>query len=45
MSFEYYQRRRKQQRSIAVALPMLCIADLEFDPPRVTIESRPADFS
>jgi prevent-host-death family protein len=45
MSFEEYQRLTKQRRNIADALAMPGIADIEFDPPRVTIETRPADFS
>ncbi len=45
MSFEDYQRLTKQRRNIADALAMPDIADIEFDPPRMTIETRPADFS
>ena len=45
MSFEEYQRLTKQRRNIADALAMPSAADMEFDPPRVTIEVRPADFS
>ena len=45
MSFEDYQRLTKQRRNIADALAMPGIADIEFDPPRVTIETRLADFS
>lgn len=45
MSFADYQRLTKQQRNIADALAMPGIADIEFEPPRVTIETRPADFS
>ena len=45
MTFEDYQRLTGQRRSIADALAMPGIADIEFDPPRVTIETRPADFS
>jgi prevent-host-death family protein len=45
MSFEEYRRLSKQRRNIADALSMPGIADVEFDPPRVTIEPRPADFS
>ena len=45
MSFEDYQRLTKQRRNIADALAMPDIADIAFDPPRVTIETRPADFS
>ena len=45
MSFEDYQRLTKQRRNIADALAMPGIADIEFEPPRVTITSRPVDFS
>ncbi len=45
MSFEVYQQLTKQQRNIADALAMPDIADIEFEPPRVNIEPRPADFS
>lgn len=45
MSFEDYQRLTKQRRNIADALSMPAIADIEFEPPRVAIGTRPADFS
>lgn len=45
MSFEDYQRLTKQRRNIADALAMPGIADIEFDPPRVTVDVRAADFS
>jgi hypothetical protein len=45
MSFEDYQRLTKQRRNIADALAMPSSADIEFEPPRITIETRPADFS
>ena len=45
MSFEYYQRLTKQRRNIADALAMPGVADIAFDPPRVIIETRLADFS
>ena len=45
LSFEDYQRLTKQRRNIADALAMPGIADIEFDPPRVTIETKAADFS
>jgi prevent-host-death family protein len=45
MSFADYQRLTKQRRNIADALAMPGIADVEFEPPRLTIEARPADFS
>lgn len=45
MSFEDYQRLTKQRRNIADALAMPGIADIEFEPPRVTIETRVPDFA
>ena len=45
LSIEEYQRLAVTHRKIADALAMPGIADVEFDPARVTIESRPADFS
>jgi prevent-host-death family protein len=45
MSFEEYQRLTKQRRNIADALAMPSVADIEFEPPRVTIKPRPADLS
>ena len=45
LSIEDYQRLTRQRRNIADALAMPGSADIEFDPPRVTIETRPADFS
>jgi prevent-host-death family protein len=45
LSIEEYQRLAGTQRKIADALAMPGIAEIEFDPPRVTIECRPADFS
>jgi PHD/YefM family antitoxin component YafN of YafNO toxin-antitoxin module len=45
MRFEDYQQLTRQRRNIADALAMPGIADIEFEPPRVTIEPRPADFS
>jgi hypothetical protein len=45
MRFEDYQRLTKQRRNIADALAMPGVADIEFEPPRVTIETRLADFS
>ena len=45
LSFEDYQRLTRQRRNIADALAMPDIADVEFEPPRVTIGVRPADFS
>jgi len=45
MSFADYQRLTKQRRNIADALAMPDVANIKFDPPRVTIKTRPADFS
>lgn len=45
LSFEEYQRLTKQRRNIADALAMPGVADIEFEPPRVTIGARPADLS
>lgn len=45
MTFEDYQRLTKQRRNIADALAMPCLADIECEPPRAAIETRPADFS
>lgn len=45
LSFDDYQRLTKQRRSIADALTMPDIADIEFKPPHVTIKPRPVDFS
>ncbi len=44
MTFDDYQKLTQQRRNIADALAMPGLADIEFEPPRVTIESRPADF-
>ena len=45
LSFDDYQRLTKQRRNIADALAMPGIADIEFEPPRATIQSRQVDFS
>lgn len=45
LSIEDYQRLTQQRRNIADALAMPGMADIEFDPPRVNIDIRPADFS
>ncbi len=45
LSIEEYQRLTRQCRNIADSLAMPDIADIEFDPPRVTIGAQPADFS
>jgi prevent-host-death family protein len=45
LSIEEYRRITGGHRKIADALAMPGIGDIEFDPPRVTIGIRPADFS
>ena len=45
LSIEDYQRITGGHRKIADALAMPDLADSEFDPPRVNIGLRPADFS
>jgi prevent-host-death family protein len=45
LSIEEYRRITGGHRKIAEALAMPGIADIEFDPPRVTIGTRPAEFS
>ena len=44
MRFEDYQLLTKQRRNIADALAMPGIADIDFEPPRVAIETQPAAF-
>jgi len=45
MSIDTYKQLTKQRRNIADALAMAEIADIDFDPPRVTIEIKPAQLS
>jgi len=45
LSIEEYQRLTRQRRNIADSLAMPGLADIEFEPGRMTIETRPADFS
>lgn len=45
MSFEEYQRLTQQRRSIADALAMPEMGDIEFEAPRVSLPIQPADFS
>ena len=45
LSIEEYQRIIGGHRKIADALAMPGLADIEFDPPRVNIGIRPANFS
>jgi len=44
MSFADYQQLTKQRRNIADALAMPEVADIAFEPPKVNIDVRPADF-
>jgi hypothetical protein len=44
MSFEEYQRLTQQRRNIADALAMPDLAEIEFEPPQLTIEARPAEL-
>lgn len=45
LSMEEYQRLTRQRRNIADSLAMPDVADIEFEPQPMTIETRPADFS
>ena len=45
LSFEDYQRLTKQRRNIADALAMPDAAEIEFEPPRLSIETQAADLS
>lgn len=45
LSFEDYQRLTRQRRNIADALAMPDVADIEFEPQRITLKIQPADFS
>lgn len=45
LSIEQYQQLTMQRRSIADALAMPSIEDIEFEPQRVNVDIRPADFS
>lgn len=45
LTIEAYQKLTGQRRNIADALAMPGVADIDFDPPRVTIGTTPADFS
>lgn len=44
LSFDEYQRLTRQRRNIADSLAMPGIADIEFDPPRINIGIKPAEF-
>lgn len=45
LSFEDYQRLTRQRRNIADVLAMPGLADIDFVSPRVTLGTRPVDFS
>lgn len=45
LSIEDYRRLIGKKRSLVEVLAMPGLADIPFDPPRVKIESRPADLS
>ena len=45
LSFEDYQQLIKQRRNIADALAMSGGVDIEFEPPRLDIDTQPADLS
>lgn len=44
LSFEEYQKITQQRRNIADALAMPGVEDIEFNPPRANITTRPAEF-
>ncbi len=45
LSIEEYQKLTKHRRNIADALAMPGAEDIEFEPPQLNIEARPADLS
>ena len=45
LSFEEYQRLTRQRRSIADALMKPELADIDYEPPRATIDTKPVDFA
>jgi len=45
LSIEEYQRLIGKKRSLVEALSMPGLADIPFDPPRIDMESRPAELS
>lgn len=45
LSIEEYRRLTKQCRNIADSLAMPGVADIEFEPHRLTMGTRPADLS
>ncbi|CAJ3266186.1 type II toxin-antitoxin system Phd/YefM family antitoxin [Burkholderia pseudomallei] len=44
LSFEEYQKLTQQRRNIADALAMPGVEDIEFNPPRANITTRPAEL-
>lgn len=45
LSIEEYRRLSSHHRNILDALSMPGLADIEFDPPKLDLTVRPADFS
>lgn len=45
LSFEAYQQLTRQRRSIADALALPGAEAVEFDPPRLRLDARPAELS
>lgn len=45
LSIEEYQRLTGQRRNLVEALSMPGLADIAFDPPRASIQSKAVDFS
>lgn len=45
LSIEEYKRLTRPRRNIADSLSMPEVADIEFNPPRVNIETKEVDFS
>ena len=45
LSMEEYQRLSGKRRNLLDALSMPGLADIEFDPPKLQISVKPADFS
>lgn len=44
LSFEEYQKLTQQRRNIADALAMPGVEDIEFNPPRANITTRPTEL-
>ena len=44
LSIEHYRRLTGERRSLAVALSMAGLADIDFEPARLGIESPPAEL-